>query len=904
MSEDIYEKLSKERKEQQELGLLPEWYTTSGWQMYKQKYLYQADSWKSQIERIAKTAAKHLKGTSLEAQAERKFFELFWNGWLSGSTPVQANMGTDRGLPISCAGNYVDDSINGFYSARKETALLTKWGFGTSAYLGSIRHRGSKISRGGKASGILPVLKGHIQDMEEVSQGNTRRGSWAGYIEIDHGDFDEIVDLTMAEPDGCNIGWIVKDQFIEKLESGNEEALRRFQRAMKLKMVTGRGYFCFIDKINRKRPESYVKHGLTVKASNLCVAPETLILTENGYIEISELEDQGTKIWNGHEWSDVVIKKTSDASELIKVITDCGQELECTKEHIFYIRDRVDVYSENKIRKISACQLRPGDKLIKLITPIIEGSEILDQAYVNGFYTGDGTAHFQDGKFKGHRIYLYHEKRELRDRFANKIQYTVQENQNREYFYVSNLMQKFFVPDAKYTVKSRLDWLAGLLDSDGCLLTEKNHGSECLQICSIEINFLKQIQLMLQTLGIQSKIKIATKAGERMMPANDGSGQKKEFHCKDSWRLLISGTGVMRLHELGIDCGRIKLAGHVPQRNAEGFVKVKSIEYTGRTSPTYCFTEPKRHKGVFNGILTGQCDEITLFSDKDHTFSCVLSSMNDAKWHEWKDTDAVFWATVFLDCVVAEFLEMAKKIPGLENVVRFTEKGRALGLGQCGLHTLFQENMIPFESLQAQMLSQQISKHIWEESLRASKFLAKELGEPEWCKGLGIRNTHRLAIAPTKSSANLIGGVSEGINPDPAMSYTQTGAAGEIPRVNLSLYKIMNERGVFTKKNLKDINDKMGSVQHVTWLTDEEKKVFKTAFEINQEVVLRMASARAQYIDQWQSLNLFVDANEDPYYIAQLHKKAFLDENILGLYYIYTQAGVQASKGEICEACQ
>jgi ribonucleoside-diphosphate reductase alpha chain len=183
--------------------------------------------------------------------------------------------------------------------------------------------------------------------------------------------------------------------------------------------------------------------------------------------------------------------------------------------------------------------------------------------------------------------------------------------------------------------------------------------------------------------------------------------------------------------------------------------------------------------------------------------------------------------------------------------------------------------------------------------------LAKELGEPEWCKGLGIRNTHRQAVAPTKSSSSLSGGVSEGINPDPAMVYTQTGAGGEVERVNFSLFKIMNERGVFNKKTVKNIKEKMGSVQHVDWLSDDEKKVFKTAFEIDQNVILRMASARGMYIDQWQSLNLFIRAEEEPYKIAQLHKKAFLDENILGLYYIYTQAGIQASTGETeCEACQ
>jgi ribonucleoside-diphosphate reductase alpha chain len=277
--------------------------------------------------------------------------------------------------------------------------------------------------------------------------------------------------------------------------------------------------------------------------------------------------------------------------------------------------------------------------------------------------------------------------------------------------------------------------------------------------------------------------------------------------------------------------------------------------------------------------------------------------MNGSKWHEWKATEAAYWATVFLDCVASEFIERAKGIKGLEKAVRFTEKSRALGLGLCGIHTLFMQDMLPFESFDAHMLSQEIQAHIDAESLRATQHLALILGEPEWCKGYGVRNTHRIAIAPTKSTALLMGGISEGINPDPAMSYNQMTAAGEIDRLNPVLLNIMKAKGVYTKKHVQEITDKQGSVQHVEWLTPEEKEVFKTAFEINQKAVLRLASARSKYIDQWQSLNLFFAADEDPAWIAEVHKEAFLDENILALYYIYTQAGVQAAKGE-CEACQ
>jgi len=565
MTENIYKKLSEERKELQEKGLVPEWYTTAGYQMFKEKYEYntQGRSVRGQFERIAKTAAKHVP---MLAQAEEQFFSLLWKGWLSPSTPVLANMGTNRGMPVSCSGTIADDSVDGFYSNLREVALLTKYGFGTATDLSNIRPRGSTISIGGKASGVLPVIKEHVNAMRNIAQGTARRGAWACYLNIEHGDFNEVADHIMAEPDDLNIGWTIRQSFIDRLNLGDQDALQRFQKAMKIKMVTGKGYFFFVDKANAKRPRMYVDKNLFINNSQLC-------------------------------------------------------------------------------------------------------------------------------------------------------------------------------------------------------------------------------------------------------------------------------------------------------------------------------------------------SEIMLFNDDEHTYTCVLSSMNAAKWEEWKDSDAAYWATVFLDCVASEFIERAKSVPGLEKAVRFTEKGRALGLGLCGIHTLFMQKMLPFEGFEAHMLSQNIQAKIWSDAVKASEKLAELLGEPEWCKDYGVRNTHLIAIAPTKSTALLMGGVSEGINPDPAMSYTQMTAAGEVDRLNPVLLELMKKKGVYTKKHVQEITDKQGSVQHVNWLTDEEKAVFKTAFEINQKAILRLASARSKYIDQWQSLNLFFAADEDPAWIAEVHQEAFADPNILALYYIYTQAGVQAAKGE-CEACQ
>lgn len=544
--DNFYKELSVERKVQQESGLLPEWFSTSGYQLFKEKYLW-SENYREQIRAISSTLARH---TDAPDHWEARFFDVIWKGWLSPSTPILSNCGTRRGLVVSCSGQYVGDSIEGFYDARREAAILSKHGFGCSAYLGDIRPRGSKISTGGKALGVAPVLKGFVQDSRDVSQGGVRRGSFAGYLPMGHGDFWEVAHALEKDPDDLNIGWNVEDAFIAALESGDEETIKRFQRALKVKCVTGKGYYWFVDKANRKLPQRYKDDGLKNHASNLC-------------------------------------------------------------------------------------------------------------------------------------------------------------------------------------------------------------------------------------------------------------------------------------------------------------------------------------------------SEILLPSSKDLTYTCVLASVNLSKRDEWKDSDLIAVATEFLNAVCSEFIEKAKGKPGLENAVRFTETYRAIGIGVMGFHTYLQKNMIPFESFEAHMVNHEIFSDI------RKKAEAQSAG----------RNASLIAIAPTKSTALLMGGESEGINPDPAYVFTQATAGGEVDRVNPVLLEIMKKKGVATKKHFKEIGDAFGSVQGVDWLNDEEKKVFRTAFEMNQSALVRLASARGKYVDQWQSLNLFFSAGEDPAEIARVHKEAFLDEEIIGLYYLYSKAGVGGAQGEACEAC-
>lgn len=561
----IREQLSKERKALQEAGSVPLWMTTDGYGLFKSKYSVKGeDSFRGRARTIAKTAASYLPKSDYW---EEKFFELIWKGWLSCSTPVLSNTGTNRGMSVSCSGQYIGDSVDDFYANLRESALLSKHGFGTSGFFGDIRPRGSSISIGGKASGSLAVYEDFRTMAQKISQGSNRRGAFAGYLPVSHGDFDEWNDFIRENPDDTNVGWCWYDSDTEKMNQKDPEIIRRLAKLLKTKMLTGKGYLVFPDKINRHRPQMYKDHNLEVKSSNLCT-------------------------------------------------------------------------------------------------------------------------------------------------------------------------------------------------------------------------------------------------------------------------------------------------------------------------------------------------EITLFQDSMHTYTCVLSSMNLAKRNEWKDTDAIYVATVFLDCIAEDFIQKAKNVPGFEKAVRFTEKGRALGLGVMGFHTYLQQQGVAMESLEAMFINREIFEELQNESLKASQWMAKELGEPEWCKGYGVRNTHRTAIAPTMSTSSIMGGPSQGIEPMIGNAFVAALAGGESERVNPVLLDLMKAKGKFTKENVKNIVDNNGSVQHLDWLTEEEKLIYRTPFEMNPEALIRLVAQRQPYLCQTQSFNLFFGAEDPERYIAKVHKEIILDEDVHSAYYIRTQAGVTASNGEACVACQ
>jgi ribonucleoside-diphosphate reductase alpha chain len=384
-------------------------------------------------------------------------------------------------------------------------------------------------------------------------------------------------------------------------------------------------------------------------------------------------------------------------------------------------------------------------------------------------------------------------------------------------------------------------------------------------------------------------------------PKGDVNRQSLNLH-----QCAVVGDKFMRKLQDGEPEARRKWGKLLQKRKATG---EPYIMYKGNVNKQ----NPEMYKK--NGLkvfMTNICSEITLHTDENHSFVCCLSSLNLAKYDEWKDTDLVYTATWFLDGVLTEFIQRAKNMRGFENSVASAEKGRALGLGALGWHTYLQKNGIPFEGMDAQYETRKIFSQLKIESERASRDMSEELGEPLWCRESGFRNTHLRAIAPTVSNSKLAGNVSAGIEPWAANVFTEQTSKGTFIRKNTELEKVLRKAGVNNKDTWDKIMEDGGSVQGIKELdkwcflnskmvlceeitngdrhkTYPVKDVFKTFKEINQMDLVKQAGVRQQYIDQGVSLNLAFPSIASPKWINQVTMEAW-KQGIKTLYYMRTES--------------
>jgi ribonucleoside-diphosphate reductase alpha chain len=913
----------------------------------------------------------------------KETYDALSQGYFIHATPTLFNAGTNHPQLSSCfLVNMDSDSIKGIYKTLGDCAQISKWAGGIGLSIHNIRARGSKIAgTNGESTGIVPMLKVFNDTAKYVNQGGKRNGSFAVYLEPWHADIEEFLKLKLnqgAEEDRARdlfYGLWIPDLFMKRLSENKDWSLmcphecpglddcygdafeilyERYEKEGKARKTvpaqkiwqlildsqiqTGTPYLCYKDAANSKSNQQNLG---TIKSSNLCVAPETLILTDKGQFTIQSLHGKKVNVWNGNQFSEVEVVQTGINQELVDVELSDGHVITCTPYHKFLVsRSYSDDKSFKDAHRVDARELTNGMKLRKFELPTINGDSKYDikYPYTHGFFCGDGT--YSNNK---PILSLYGEKKELKEYLEIRTCSNIEDATGRlNNTLPLDLEQKFKVP-INATLDCRLKWLAGLSDADGTIA--RNGTNESIQICSINYQFLKDIQSMLTNTGVQSKVTKSFDERKTMLP--NGHGGYQEYDCKALWRLLISSSGLYHLHTLGFVTHRLKWTPHEPQRNAEQFVKVVQVHYRERKDNTYCFTEPINNTGVFNGILTGQCTEIFEFTSPDETAVCNLGSLalprfvEEGKFNFEKLREYTTILTRNLNKVIdINFYPT-------EECRRSNMNHRPIGIGVQGLADVFALMRYPWSSVEAKKLNREIFENIYYAAVAESMKLTQEGGEPsnhfmnsigpyssyrrspaelgklqydlwneqpretpylDWNKlklelrMSGMRNSLLIAPMPTASTSQILGN-NECFEPFTSNLYARRVLAGDFMVINKYLVNDLIKCRYWNADVRTQIMANNGSIQSIAEIPSELRELYKTAWEIPQKILIDMAADRAPFICQSQSLNLFL---AEPTYakISTMHMYAWKKGLKTGCYYLRTKAAATAQKFTVEPSCQ
>jgi ribonucleoside-diphosphate reductase alpha chain len=899
---NIYEELSAKRKEQQALGKYPEWFTTGGYQMFKEKYEYEADGYNEQIRRIAKHLAKFSPKFLDKSHPfyetivknygdnwEDCFYTLYYKGDAVPSSPLLANCGTDRGSTVSCSGGVTHNSVRGFYDSYKENALLTKEAFGTSTYLGGVQGRGTLTSKGFKATGTKPVLDAHFQMARDVSQGQVRRGSIACYLEIDHIDFDEWADALHKNPQGQNIGWIITKKFIALLNENDEEAHRRFSKALWVKMLTGKGYFWKVDHVNEQQPQMYKDLGLSNKASNLC--SEIVLHADEDHTYTCILMSMNCYNFDYWEKSGGVFVATvlldclvSDFLDRAKNILGLEKAVRFTEKSRALGLGLYGWHSYLQSKMIGLEEYQAHAENMRVFSHMQEeslqasqwlASELGEPEWCKGYgvrhthrcVTGDtkvltdaGQIEIKDLVGKNVKVWNGEEFSEVKP-FETGVSEIYRVKFSNGLYLDCTKDHKFIIA----TPKRDTNELGGLKTIE--VETSDLRVGDCLPKFRVESS------------GTELELKDAYTSGLFCGDGSINNSSQGEYPRKEL-RLYGSKTQLAKYVTWkskntwgGDDCVR----GYLPDSVLDKYVVPHDYSILSKQK-----------------WLAGLVD-----SDGSSNSKGIIITM--------KDYDFAKEVSLLVQSLGGEPFVHRRKRTGGYNSDNEIYYGVSISLFSINeVFSLFQPKRVIVD------ISKNKCKIGKRHLIEVESVESLNKSEMTYCfternKGLGVFNgmlTKQCAIAPNMSSAVIGGQYSQGIEPWLANVFSQPTAAGEMQRINPELIKLVESKGrTFTKALIKSIVDNKGSIQHLDWLTDQEKLVFKTAFEIDQKVLLRLASTRQQFIDQGQSLNLFFSSEEDEAYIAEVHKEFLLDDRLKGLYYIRSESGVMSAKDE-CIACE
>lgn len=947
-----------------------------------------------------------------------KTYEYISQHFYTHASPTLFNGSTRLANLSSCFLMGTNDSIEGIYKTITDCARISKVGGGIGVHISNIRAKGSLIrGTNGVTDGIIPMIKVYNSTASYVNQSSRRKGSFAIYIEPYHADIMEFLDLKKNQGhddirarDLFYAIWM-PDLFMKQVEKDGDWYLmcpdecpglpdtygddfeklywkyveeKKYRRVLKAQEVwkkildaqieTGVPYIGYKDQVNKKCNQ---KNLGVIKSSNLCVAPETMILTSNGYFPIVDLKDKEVDVWNGQEFSKTTVKQTGESQELIKVTLSNGSVLECTPYHKFYIVRGKRPSQYPRLIQIEARNLKPDMKLIKSEFPIIrEGSNDFPYPYEHGLFCADGTVehnsksneeklcgdkaiknskyckrhiHMYDNiegnnetcisEIKGlPRITLYGKKKELVGNIKTRVRVCNEDLSGRLNCRLSaDLFEKYVVP-INNSIDVKLRWLEGLCDGDGTACRSDKLTN--IQVSSIHSTFLENVKYMLQTIGCDPKVQKCSEAGMRMLP--DGKGGQRDFYCQALYRLLITSHDTAKLVELGFKPKRLQLSGIFPKKNTKRWVKVTNIEYTKRISDTYCFREEKRGMGVFNGVLTGQCIEISLYSDDKSYSVCNLCSIALPKFVKYNEKGEPWFDHAHLKEVAQYVVHPMNKV--IDNNYYPTEetkltnlKNRPLGVGIQGLNDVYFKMRIPFESTEARKLNKEIFETLYYGTLTGSIEEAKKYGAYSSFKGspfsegklqfdlaqefdgikledylsgrwdwnalkaelkeYGARNSMLVALMPTASSAQIMGNT-ESFEAIDSCIFKRRVLSGEYIVVNKYLVKELEDLGLWSKEMKDNIIAHDGSIQNIPEIPDDIKAIYKTVWEISMKSVIEQSSERGVFVDQMQSMNLFM-ANPNYKKLTSMHFHSWKHHLKSGMYYLRSKGSASAGKFSI-----
>jgi len=881
-------------------------------------------------------------------------YELLSNKYFTHATPTLFNAGTPRPQMSSCYLLACEDSMHSITETTSDIMQISKWAGGIGVHLSGVRGDGS-IIRGtnGLSEGIIPLCSGFNWVSKYVNQGGKRNGSIAVYLEPHHPDIFEFCELRMNTgseekrcrdlflalwipdlfmkrvekdemwslmcPDQCpNLNKVHSDEY-EKLYTQYEQegkyvtqvkARKLFKHILTCQSETGFPYMLYKDHANRK---SNQQHLGTIRSSNLCVSGDTHILTKEGQFPIKDYMNKNIDIWNGSEWSKVVVKKTGTDKELVRVSLSNGSHLDCTPEHKFYIQES---YSNTDVKEIAAKDLQPGNKLIEwnLPTDVVCKTTEFKYPYTHGFFCGDDTTVYNYSNITPNVLCLYGDKKLLID-YIDKTFYS--ENNNGIHISLpKDLEPKFKIP-LNNNRDTQLRWLEGFFDAVGTIC--RNGSDESLQACNIEKDFLIEMRLMLQTLGVETSVTMV----ETMIDEKDST---QLYDCKPLWRILIGANELYKLALMGFSPKRLKFITREQQRECKQFVEVTSITNLSSRQDTYCFTEPLKHMGMFNGVLTGQCAEIIEYSDDNETAVCNLVSICLPKYitnNKEYDFEKLIYVTRVAVRNLNKVIDLNFYPTGKTKYSN--NKHRPIGIGIQGLSDVYNFMGYAWDSPEAELLNKKIFETIYYAAVDESKELAKKYGPYETFKGspfsegklqyhlwglenkdllmgfdwdklceevktYGTRNSLLTALMPTASTAQIMGNY-EGFEPYLTNIFVRTTLAGEFVVINENLVKDLEEINLWNEDMRKLIIIYNGSIQHIDSIPQPIKDRYKTAFELKLKSIIKQSIERGPFIDQSQSMNLF-QAKPNFTVLYSAHKYAWENGLKTGMYYLRTSPAV------------